>query len=115
MYVPIANQQGDQQEDCGTPMCSFQHCPICAWTKQASCAHVDASPAWLKELRTNSRKGITRDLCNTAMLMEVILHIFHIHTGCQAEYNVVPIVQVPAPKLPSFSFATNVKCGILEG
>ena len=23
------NRQGHQQEDCGTPMCSFQHCPIC--------------------------------------------------------------------------------------
>ena len=33
-----------QQEDCGTPMRSFQHCPICAWTKQASCTHVDVSP-----------------------------------------------------------------------
>ena len=85
MYVPIANQQGDQQEDCGTPMCSFQHCPICAWTKQASCAHVDVSPAWLKELRTNLRKGITRDLCNTATLLEVILQVFCIHTECQAE------------------------------
>ena len=31
------NRQGHQQEDCGTPMHSFQHCPICAWTKQASC------------------------------------------------------------------------------
>ena len=27
------NQQGHQQEDCDTPMRSFQHCPICAWTK----------------------------------------------------------------------------------
>ena len=50
------NQQGHQQEDCDTPMRSFQHCPICAWTKQASCTHVDASPAWLKELRTNFEK-----------------------------------------------------------
>ena len=24
------NQQGHQQEDCDTPMRSFQHCPICA-------------------------------------------------------------------------------------
>ena len=39
------NWQGHQQEDCGTPMRSFQHCPICAWTKQASCTHIDASPA----------------------------------------------------------------------
>ena len=50
------NQQGHQQEDCVTLMRSFQHCPICAWTKQASCTHVDASPAWLKELRTNFEK-----------------------------------------------------------
>ena len=50
------DRQGHQQEDCGTPMRSFQHCPICAWTKQASCTHVDVSPAWLKELRTNFEK-----------------------------------------------------------
>ena len=50
------NQQGHQREDCDTPMRSFQHCPICAWTKQASCTHVDTSLAWLKELRTNFEK-----------------------------------------------------------
>jgi hypothetical protein len=50
------NQKGHQWEDCDTPMRSFQHCAICAWTKQAECNHVDASPAWLKELKTNFEK-----------------------------------------------------------
>lgn len=50
------NQEGHQQEDCGTPMRSFQHCPICAWTKQKSCTHIDVSPAWLKELKANFEK-----------------------------------------------------------
>jgi hypothetical protein len=53
---PRCNQQGHQQEDCGTPMRSFQHCEICAWTKQTLCDHVDPSPAWLKELKTNFEK-----------------------------------------------------------
>jgi hypothetical protein len=49
-------QQGHQHKDCGTPMRSFQHCEVCAWTKQALCTHIDASPAWLKELKANIEK-----------------------------------------------------------
>ena len=49
-------QQGHQQEDCGTPMRSFQHCEICAWTKQAQCTHIDISPVWLRELKANIEK-----------------------------------------------------------
>ena len=58
MYVPVAcaccNQQGHQQEGCDTSMCSFQHCPISAWTKQALCTHIDASltlsKGWVKAI-----------------------------------------------------------------
>jgi hypothetical protein len=50
------NQEGHHQEDCGTPMRTFQHCSICAWTKQKSCTHIDVSPAWLKELKANFEK-----------------------------------------------------------
>ena len=49
-------QQGHQQEDCATPIRSFEHCNICAWTKQAQCNHFDVSPAWLKELKANIDK-----------------------------------------------------------
>jgi hypothetical protein len=49
-------QQGHQHEDCGTPMRSFQDCEVCAWTRQAQCTHIDVSPAWFKELKTNFEK-----------------------------------------------------------
>lgn len=39
---------GHLREDCDTPMRSFDHCEICAWTKQEICDHVDVSPAWIK-------------------------------------------------------------------
>ena len=47
------NQQEHQPEDCDTPKSTLQHCPICAWTKQTLCTHINASPAWLKELKEN--------------------------------------------------------------
>jgi hypothetical protein len=51
-------QQGHQQEDCSTPLRSFQHCEVCAWTrtKQELCTHIDISPAWLKKLKANIEK-----------------------------------------------------------
>jgi hypothetical protein len=49
-------QQGHQFKDCGTPMRSFQHCEICAWTKQKTCDHIDVPPAWLRELKANIDK-----------------------------------------------------------
>jgi hypothetical protein len=50
-------QQGHQKEDCNTPMRTFHHCEICAWTKQDACTHIDTSPAWLRELRASIERN----------------------------------------------------------
>jgi hypothetical protein len=46
-------QEGHQREDCDTPMRTFVECGVCAWTKQDTCNHIDASPVWLRELRAS--------------------------------------------------------------
>jgi hypothetical protein len=50
-------QQGHQLGDCNTPMRTFHHCEICAWTKQDTCTHIDASPVWLQELRASIERN----------------------------------------------------------
>ena len=53
-------QQGHQQEGCNTPMQTFVHCEVCAWTKQTTCTHIDASPAWLRDLRASVERNNAR-------------------------------------------------------
>ena len=50
-------QQGHQLEDCNTPMRTFHHCEICAWTKQDTCTHIDTSPVWLRELKASIERN----------------------------------------------------------
>ena len=93
-------------------MRSFQHCPICAWTKQALCTHVDASPVWLKELRTNfEKKELVGIFATPPHYKQQSITLFPFAPNVKQK---VENVQVPAPTLPSFSIVTNIKSGILE-
>jgi hypothetical protein len=60
------NQVGHRRSTCDTPIRSFTHCDICAWTGQHTCDHYDVSPAWIQRQRQNiaNRTMNNREICD---------------------------------------------------
>src|SRR5712664_3920 len=47
------NQNGHLRNECDTPLRPASPCPVCAWTRQQHCDHIQITPAWTRHQQLN--------------------------------------------------------------